>query len=384
MKTNNTTIHRAAGDPPSPPADRLDSVSEKPVSCVQGDASHSSRPVFTMPSKKVKQISLRDIALKAGVTVPTVSRILSNQTDNFSVRAEVRERVLAAVEELNYRPNVLAQSLRKERMGIVGLLSVQSALGYFQAIVNGLMEAFKDENITLCSTYSAVPHPIQSLPPWRIDGAIVVSSISPSETDPLEAAKIPYVSINGACGPSAMRVSVDDAGGTRSAIEYLLRLGHRRIAYANVGGPFKTHLSVETRHRVLLQTLRDAGLSPVGRHDTVVDEHTCDDFVRNVILTHKATAIVGYHSFQTVYLMQAIQKLGLRIPGDVSLLSLSGGYPLEAMFPTVTCVNLPFEQTGRIAGRMLADALQGKPVSKPDVLLPESLAICQSTGSPPA
>jgi LacI family transcriptional regulator len=331
--------------------------------------------------KQIKRVSLRDIALKAGVTVPTVSRILSKQTDNFSVRPEVRERVLAAVEQLNYRPNILAQSLRKTQMGIVGLLSVQSVLPYFQDIVNGLLDAFRDENITLCSTYSSIPHPVQSLPPWRIDGAIVVSSVEPEETQRLEAARIPYVCINGAAGPSAMTVSMDDTHGTRVAIEYLLRLGHRRIAYANVTGPFQTHSSVEIRHNTFVEVLREAGLSPVEAPE-VVDESYFDDFVRVTVLDRKATALVAYHSYQAVYLSRAVQRLGLQIPRDVSLLSLSGAYPLEVMYPAITAVYLPFRDAGLAAGQMLVKALATGKSNKVDMLIPETFTVRQSTAPP--
>lgn len=334
-------------------------------------------------AKEIKRIGLRDIAQKAGVTVPTVSRILSEQTDNFSVRPEVRERVLAAVKQLNYRPNILAQSLRKTKMGIVGLLSVQSALPYFQDIVNGLMEAFQDKNITLCSTYSSIPHPVQSLPPWRIDGAIIVSSVASSETDRLEAARIPYVCINGVAGPSAMLVSMDDVNGTRVATEYLLRIGHRRIAYANVTGPFKTHASVDTRYSTFVEVLGEAGLKPIMGPE-LTDESVYDEYVRATVLDRKATALVAYHSYQAVYLSRAAQRLGLQIPRDVSLLSLSGGYPLEVLYPSVTSVYLPFREAGIVAGQMLVRALvSGKP-SKPDVVIPETFTIRQSTAPPKA
>ncbi len=331
-------------------------------------------------AKRTKRISLRDIAQKAGVTVPTVSRILSNQTDNFSVRPEVRERVLSVVEELKYRPNVLAQSLRKEQMGIVGLLSVQSDLGYFQAIINGLMEIFQNRGIALCSTYSLEPHPVQSMPPWRIDGAIVVSAIAPSETDPIEAARIPYVSINGAGGPSAIRVAMDDVSGTRAAIEYLLRLGHKRIAYANIRGPFHAHPSVAIRRDTYLQVLREAGLSPVETSDDAVDVEQTGEFIRRNVLDRGATAVVAYHSYQAMYLLQVIQRLGLRVPADVSLLSLSGGYPLEAAFPAVTAVDLPFHLAGKTAAEMLLSAIATGVVPTAEVIIPESLTIRDSTG----
>lgn len=336
-----------------------------------------------MPRAK-QPVNLRDIARSAGVAVPTVSRILNEKTEGFSVRPDVRERVLAAAQQLNYKPNVLAQSLRKERMNIVGLLSFQPELQYYKDIVAGLVNELSDKRIELCGSYAAGPHPIQRLPSWRTDGAAVVSALSLDELAPVEAAGIPYVSINGVVGAHGMSIGLDDVSGARKAIEYLLRLGHRRIAYANANGPWITHSSVALRHKAYLDALSAAGLEPMPMHDQSMPEHPVE-MCRAWVFDHRATAIVCYHNFHAVDVHSTLAKLGIRVPQDVSLLSLHDAYPLQFLHPAVTGVEMErqFYEMGKIAGRMLIDTFAGKPVARRHVLVEETLVIRDSTAAPP-
>lgn len=267
-------------------------------------------------------------------------------------------------------------------MGIIGLLSVQGPLGYISSITAGLLRALEPQGIALCSSYTSIPHPIQSLPPWRIDGAVVVSSLSLEEVMPVERARIPYVAINGVGGPHAKLVSMDDEGGARLALEHLLSLGHRKIAYANVGGPYQQHVSVDIRHKTYLRVIAETGLSPMPLHDQPVPEPP-DEFLRTVVLRHGATAIVAYHAYQAVLLLQTMLRMNIAVPRQVSLVSLGGGFPLDKLCPAVTAVELPFDQAGELAGQMLLNAGRARPRPEPrEVVLSEKLIIRESTAPP--
>ncbi|NJL32441.1 MAG: LacI family transcriptional regulator, partial [Phycisphaerales bacterium] len=215
----------------------------------------------------LRKPSLKDIAHSAGVSVPTVSRILNNRSDGFSVRPEVRERVCKAAMELSYRPHLMAQSLRKNSMGIVGLLGIHMPVILPEDAIRGMVDVFEAHSVKLSTYFSPSIEASHDLPPWRIDGAIVASVLSMEDLRPLERARLPYVSINGWSGPRGGSVNYDDADGTRQALSHLVALGHRRIAYANARGPWRTHPSVQARHHAYVRFLKEAGLEPVPGHD---------------------------------------------------------------------------------------------------------------------
>lgn len=326
--------------------------------------------------------NLKDVALSAGVSVPTVSRILNNRTKGFSVRPEVRDRVRQAARTLSYRPHLMAQSLRKRSMGIVGLLGMHMPTILPEDAVRGLVEVFEQQGIKLSTYIASSIRSSHELPPWKIDGAVIAGVLSPEDVKPLERARLPYVSINGWTGPHGGSVNFDDAAGMEQALDHLIRLGHRRIAYANARGPWRTHPSVEIRHTTYLQVLAREGLPPIDGHDRPWTEEEAQPTLRRWIESDRVTAVVAYQHYHALELMRAAYELGYTPPGRLSIVCFNDEYIGRMCYPALTAIALPSEASGRTAAEMLLGVL-GKPLLAPQpVVLRPTLFVRESTAPP--
>lgn len=333
-------------------------------------------------TRRKRATSLADIAKAAGVTSATVSRVLNNRTKGFSVRPEIRQRILSAAREMHYRPDLMAQSLRKADMGVVGLLGMLMPMVLPDRAIRGLVSVLEQHSIKLTTYFAASMDKSHDLPPWRIDGAILVGALSRDDLKAVEHAQIPYVSINGWCGQNGLAVMYDDVDGTEQAVEHLIRLGHRRIAYGNAFSLLSTHPSVRQRHQTYLACLRRHGLKPVPLHDVEMPERPVD-YVREVIKEHGATAILAYHHFAAVSILQVAQEMGLSVPRDLSLVCFNDEYPIQFLNPPLTAVALPVREAGETAGRMLWELMHGKnPEERRIVTLKERLVERASTAPP--
>jgi LacI family transcriptional regulator len=317
------------------------------------------------------------------VTTATVSRVLNNRYEGFSVRPELREKIVTAAAQLGYRPHLLAQSLRKSSMGIVGLLGIHMPMIVPEAAVRGLVEVFEANDVKLTTYFSPTLEASHDLPPWKIDAAVVVGAMQAGDVAAVERAHLPYASINGVCGPHGIAVGYDDVDGTRQAMRHLLELGHRRIAYANSNSPWMTHPSIARRHETYLAVLAESGLAPVPGHEVPLPDPPLE-WVRRT-WEQGATAILAYHHFHAVHVLQAIGELGLRVPQDLSLMCFNDDYPTQYVYPPLTAVRLPTHEAGRIAAQCLLDQLatpQGPAAEA--IQLKEELRARASTGPPPA
>ncbi len=326
--------------------------------------------------------SLKDIAESAGVSVPTVSRILNNRSDGFSVRPEVRERVCKAATELSYRPHLMAQSLRKNSMGLVGLLGIHMPVILPEDAIRGMVEVFEAHGVKLSTYFSPTIEASHDLPPWRIDGAIVAGVLAMADLQPLEKARLPYVSINGWAGPRGGSVNYDDAVGTRQALTHLMQLGHKRIAYANARGPWRTHPSVQERHQAYVQCLREAGLQPVAGHDQPWTEEEAHRTIKGWIEKEGVTAVLTYQHFHGLEVMRAAYELGYQPPRALSIVCFNDEYIGRMTYPAMTSVRLPTLEAGRMAASMLLDSIGSQRVPAKPVMLQPQLAIYDSTAPP--
>lgn len=330
--------------------------------------------------RKRKGTSLADVAKATGVTTATVSRVLNNRYEGFSVRPELRTRILQVAKDLSYRPDLMAQSLRKTQMGIVGLLGAHLPLVIPEYTLRGLVTLLEKRNIKLTTYFADDLSASFDLPPWRIDAAVLSGVLSPADVAPVEKSGMPYVSLNGYCGPNGISVEFDDVEGTRQVMEHLFSLGHERIAYANIGGPWAAHASVGLRHQTYLTCLRERGLRPMPLHDEPT-EAPANAFVKTVV-DAGATAILAYHHFNAVYVMQAAAQLGICVPDDLSIAAFNDEYPLQFLNPGVTAVAMPAVEAGEAAAESLIKQIhQGRCEGK-KILLRETLVVRGSTVRP--
>jgi len=327
--------------------------------------------------------TVRQIAEFCGVSQATVSRVLNeNYKHGFSVSEEVKKKIFEVAEKLGYRPNLAARNLVQRQTQMIAFLGADLIIGWpgniYQTIVNASVRSLHTRGYDVCLSVPNTEKSDTELPAWRVDGAIVMQQCSQRTIDVMEKNHLPYVVINGVCGPTGSSVIPDDIDATRRAIEYLYDLGHRRIAYAGPTSEHKKHRSIDDRHNTYLTALAERNLEPIPGHDKIF--HSAPAFLASVVLKHQATAILAYDHIEAIKIIHGAHSLDIQIPKQVSLLCFNDEYLCGIVTPSLTTIGVPLRQIGRIAAETLLKHLKSPADYKPECIkLPQELIIRNST-----
>ncbi|GAB4481039.1 MAG: LacI family DNA-binding transcriptional regulator [Anaerolineae bacterium] len=334
-----------------------------------------------------KTYTIRDVARRAGVGIGTVSRVLN---DSPSVSEETRQKVLAAIEELNYRPNVLARQLSSGggmlSIGIIVPFFTRPAfVGRLEGIEHELAQTDYDLILYNVETPEQKHNLFRRVPSERrVDGLIIIS-LYPTDEDVahFKRCNMPVVLVD-AYHPDLPSITIDDEDGGRQAVQHLVSLGHQRIAFISddVETPFGFRASAQ-RLRGYHQVLREAGISPrpaYQKHGQYGRQNAFYLMQELLDLPEPPTAIFSTSDTQALGAMEAIEKLGLRIPDDISVV----GYDdIEvATYIGLTTIRQPFYQSGVEGVHLLMQVLEGMEGSAGSIRLPVSLVV-RSTTAPP-
>ncbi|WP_326690207.1 MULTISPECIES: LacI family DNA-binding transcriptional regulator [unclassified Streptomyces] len=306
---------------------------------------------------------IKDVAVHAGVSVATVSRVLNGHS---GVRDETRSRVLDAVAELRYRPNTLARSLRTDQTRTLGLVISDVLNPFFTELARAVEDAARsrgysviignaDEQLTLQD------HHVRTLLDRRIDGLLV----SPADGDSLalrEAAVsgIPMVFVDRWIeGLEVPLVRADGRSAVRSLVAHLYALGHRRLAI--ITGPVASTTSNE-RVRAFRSALREYGLplpaAYIGQGDfqTESGRRVTNDFFA---LPEPPDAVFATDNLMALGVMEQLRRLGLRVPDDVSLAAFDDIPWFLHTDPPITAIAQPTQELGHRAVAALTDLVEG-------------------------
>jgi DNA-binding LacI/PurR family transcriptional regulator len=329
--------------------------------------------------------TIKEIAAKCGVSQATVSRVLNGKFGHgFSVRKEVHQRIIEVADALGYRPNLAAKNLVRQKTRVIAILGCDVALGWpgniYQSIISSLVHVLHAGDFDVCMSIPNLSKDRSELPPWKVDGAIVLQECSPETIEAMERSKVPYVVINGVGGPNSSSVIPDDIEGTRMAMRHLFELGHNQIAYAGPTSEHFKHRSIIDRHDTYIEELARAGLTPVDDHDKTFNSASA--FLASAVVTHHATAILAYDHMEAMRILQAANSLEIKIPAHVSLICFNDEYLCSIVSPPLTTIAVPSRQMGQIAATMLLNRLQKPADFHPEcVKLNQSLVIRSSTAA---
>jgi len=345
-------------------------------------------------AKEMKRPTIRDVAQEAHVSIATVSRALGNAA--YPMNEALRERVRSAALELGYHPNVAAQLLRRDGSRDVGLIIPNiSNPFYLQALcgINAVVSE-RDYMFVLCNTERDAAREQEylcQLYQRRSLGAIISSVDTSPETINQYVEKGMKIvlldqQIRGAKCPV---ISFDSRGSGALAVNYLLKLGHRQIAFAT------TPLSRWTRQEIYIgyqQALASAGIAPDEDCLFVADPPN-DSYGNDIELTAgvmvatqfiksrcDATAILCINDMVAFGAIQTLLLNGIRVPEDVSVIGFDD-IPFASVYsPALTTVRYPSEQTGRLAAMMLMDSISNnKGLDTLEMQLTPQLIVRQST-----
>ncbi|MER5479514.1 LacI family DNA-binding transcriptional regulator [Streptomyces sp. NPDC002734] len=354
-------------------------------------------------------VTLSDVANRAKVSPATVSRVLNG---NYPVAAATRERVLRAVDELDYVLNGPASALAASTSDLVGILVNDIADPFFGIMASaaqaemgcrdgdGTGRAGGEKLAVVCNTGGAPDRELTYLTLLQRQRAAAVVLTGDTVDDPAHgaavAAKLARLAEAGTrvvlCGrppltthPDAVLAALpfDNRGGGRALTAHLLELGHRRIGYA--AGPAER---TTTRHRLEghREALAAAGLGgdPAGRGLTVhgpYGRRTGYEAARELLRREPGlTAVVAANDTVALGVCAALREAGLRVPEDVSVAGFDD-LPFSAdAVPALTTVRLPLQEAGARAGRLALGTEKPPPGRVAEVAA--ELVVRASTGAP--
>ncbi len=331
--------------------------------------------------------TISDVALRAGVSTATVSRVLAGIG---RARPDTAASVVAAAKALGYRPSGVARSLRMQRTRTLGLIVSDVQNPFFPELVRAADDAARaiDYSILLGSAAfdeMRAVHYLNLMVDRRVDGMIVASSqISTSSWGWLINSPVPVIVVN--AEPPDARVAAiasDNEGGSKLAVAHLVSLGHRRIGY--ISGP-ESFTAAQPRLDGFRAGCVDAGLDP---EDTPV--LTSDGQVEGgeLIATQMiermpwVTAIAGYNDLTAIGALRALRAAGRRVPEDVSVVGFDDIAAASWVVPGLTTIVQQKADMGRLAVEYLARALEANSTPPEVIRLPTLLRERESTGPAP-
>jgi LacI family transcriptional regulator len=334
-----------------------------------------------------KQVTIKDVALRAGVHPATVSRAL-NQATRHVVHAATAERVMKAARELAYEPDLTARTLRTGRTASVGILIPDLTNPLFPPIVRGIEDCLAEQGYTalMANTDNDETRESQvfrALRTRQVDGFILLTTHRNDTTlKSLIADGIPVVTVNRvARGPMVSSVSCDDKSGISQLVDHLVKLGHRRIAA--VSGPQSLSIA-RVRHRALKLALGRHGLS-LAEGSTVFArgfiEAEGNRCMTELLARTDASAVVAASDSLAVGCLDAMAREGVRCPEDMSLTGYNDMLFMDKLSPPLTTVRIPHRLVGVTAGRIMLDQLSGARDMPEHVVLPVEIVIRRSTAA---
>lgn len=321
--------------------------------------------------------TIRDVAKAANVSISTISHVI-NETRYVS--PDTRERVLAAMKQLNYQHNRVASSLRNRKTYTIGVLLPNSANPYFAEILAGIEAAcFEQDYHIIMGNANDDPEREQSylkvLLSRQVDGILLISTGAFDDSiHLLRENKTPVVMVDRSTELAAVdEIFTDNQGGGRQATAYLLGLGHRVIGC--VTGP-----SFLTPSAARVQGYRDAfAAAGIARDESWIvtgdfqHESGYQAAQKLLALPNRPTAIFACNDLMAIGVVAALQDAGLRVPGDVSVIGYDD-IPLASYYnPRLTTIAQPARDLGHLAVERLFERFDDPDVPTRRDMLPVSL-----------
>lgn len=336
----------------------------------------------------MSQLTIEDIARLAGVSRSTVSRVINEQP---SVRPAVRERVQEVIATYGYIPQAAALHLATRRTRTIGLILPDSAYQLFgnpifaqmgQGVSQACTEAgyismqFMGQRNTEEQTLFSL------LRSRQFDGVVLISG---EYDDPrpsfLQKARIPYVRIGRDPNHNDVKyVDIDNVAATRSAVEHLIHLGHRRIAI--IKGLARDTCSAD-RYEGYKQALLaadiplDEDLVGDGDWTAACGYHFTQRFLQ---LPSPPTALLSSNDMMAAGVVRAAHELALKIPDDLAIVGFDDLDQTTMIFPELTTVRQPCVEMGQRAAEILIDQLEHENEEPVHEILPTTLVIRASCG----
>ena len=310
--------------------------------------------------------TLKDVAAHAGVSVSTAARLLQGDP-TLVIRPETRARVEAAAASMAYRPNRAARGLRTRRSGTLAVFLPDPQNIMWNPMLRGIERAAaeRDYLVVVADAHGPTLDPDQLgrlVLERRIDGLLVAfARVEDELIAQLAGRGLPLLPVNSQSHNVGGSVTMDDAAGSRLAVQHLAGLGHTRIGF--LGGRPDTDVG-RRREAGYRDAMAEAGLA-VDEALVRAGDYTERTAARlggelaALPAERRPTAIYAVSLATALGLLTAAQSAGVRIPSDLSVVTMDDHDILAHLAPPLTAVRMPMGRMGELAAAMLVDAIDG-------------------------
>ncbi len=343
--------------------------------------------------------TIHDVAACAGVSISTVSRALRG---TGYVNAEKREQILRVAMELGYVPHAGAQGLRTQRSGVIGVVLGDLGNPHTATLANSIQRYLGERGyaavfVSVASDGDAMEQrALQSMLRQRPDGLIVATLQTRMSDHLLQqacSAGLPAILIGRAlAGSNVDSISSNYQRGSETLTDYLLELGHRRIAFIGAAlseaehvGRLRGYLASMRRARIKVRPAWVIGEERPGRPYYPTSLTGFRAAKRLLQLPSRPTAIMARNDVTAIGAIQAIKEAGLSVPGDISVTGFDD-IPLAGFIaPALTTMSQPTEKEGELAAEFLLGRLERpEEVIAPRALVLECSLIVRASTAPAA
>jgi len=333
------------------------------------------------------KVTLKDVATHVGVSIQTVSNVVNNRP---VVAERTRQRVLRAIQDLDYQPNASARSLRTHQTMTIALVVIASersyliSAPYLDQAISGIIDGTRDYGyFILLNTVQ----PLQTAKPLealykqhRIDGAIVASAqLDEPFVDELADGPTPFVLLERpVSGERTATVMANSQLGGIQGVNYLVSRGYKRIAF--IGG-LLTWASARERQEGYRQGMIEAGLRD---HIQIVPGDWSLESGRHAALallqdSNPPEAIFAANDVTAIGVLQVARELGLSIPGDLAVMGYDDFTLASLISPTLTTIHMPAYEIGLKAAELILAYQESGYFSTQTVFLDTQVVIRESS-----
>ncbi len=337
----------------------------------------------TRPTRPRRVPTVTDVARAAGVSAMTVSRVINQQT---RVADGTRQRVLAAMRELDFRPNLMAQGLASGRSRTIGVLTEDTTLWGPSAALNGIEVAARDRGYAVTIAHltesgsDAVVRGANLMRSRYSDGVVLVQPRMTANSEALPPGLPPMVAIHAGLQGEYPLVGVDQRLGARMATEHLLELGHRSVHH--LAGPPNWYESVE-REAGWRRALADAGAEvsePVRGDWSAKSGYLA---ASELLDRDDVTAVFCANDEMALGLLHAVHARGIRCPEQLSIVGFDDNPMAEYFTPGLTTIRQDFNEIGRLSVGLLLDMIESGDSTAEHITLEPTLVV-RASALPPA
>ena len=338
----------------------------------------------------MKSTTIIDVAKKAQVSVATVSRVVNG---NYPVKDSTRRKVLEAIRDLKYIPNIQARELNTQRSSIIGIIVPSLFNTFFAEVVNGIESFTASSGYSLLLTYTK-DNPISEkrcmneLLMRNVSGIINISpnteKVASDFFDQI-AERMPMVFINSYVKrPAISYVNNDEQIGTKIALEYLISLGHKNICFIrgdrSDSYEFKQNAYEEIMKK--MHNFREDYILNIGAGNSIETvELTAEKVVETLQEKKEITAIFSCNDLMGIGAVNGCHRLGIKVPQDMSVMGFDNILLSNFIEPKLTTMDQNMMTLGWTAASLLLEKIANENKTSRQVVLQNTLVLRDTTAA---